>query len=120
MGHELCGGCTAALTAAKDPSSQPSVTPESDPGTAALQKWLGPLQSLASTVPASEEESATLSELVATNVRAQVAKIASSNIMKQAWDKGSKARVHGWVYELETGRLRDLDVTVGPQGPEED
>lgn len=116
VGHELCGGCTAALDAAKNPSSVPSATPETDPGTAVLYEWLQPLQSLAGTVPSTSNAEGDLSELVATNVKAQVAKIASSPIMKQAWDKGSKVRVHGWVYDLATGRLRDLDVTVGPEG----
>lgn len=26
-------------------------------------------------------------------------------------------QVHGWIYTLDTGRLRDLRISVGPDGP---
>lgn len=44
-------------------------------------------------------------------------------MIKRAWARnaegveGAKAvYVHGWVYELENGRLRDLGVSAGPEG----
>jgi carbonic anhydrase len=30
--------------------------------------------------------------------------------------KGRKVRIHGWVYELSTGLLKDLNVTREPLG----
>ena len=44
--------------------------------------------------------------------RAAVARAAVAGI-----DAGAKnVYVHGWVYELESGRLRDLGVSAGPEG----
>ena len=46
------------------------------------------------------------------NVRAQVANIVKTDVIQHEWTKRD-VQVHGWVYELETGRLRDLGITVG-------
>ncbi|TFK79859.1 hypothetical protein K466DRAFT_605813, partial [Polyporus arcularius HHB13444] len=56
-----------------------------------------------------------LTALVEANVRVQVENIALSDVMQRAWAKGRDVQVHGWVYELESGRLRDLGITVGKQ-----
>jgi len=31
--------------------------------------------------------------------------------MRSAWKRGQKVSIHGWVYGLQNGQLRDLDVT---------
>ena len=44
------------------------------------------------------------------------AKIAAeSEPIKNAWDNGINVQVHGWVYDLVTGRLRDLNCSLGLQ-----
>jgi carbonic anhydrase len=43
-----------------------------------------------------------------------VENIASTSIVKDAWTKGNPISVHGWLYNLETGKLTDLDVDVEP------
>ena len=47
----------------------------------------------------------------------QVNNVANSEPVSKAWAGGRKnMSVHGLVYELETGRLRDLKVTKEAQG----
>ncbi len=50
--------------------------------------------------------------LVELNVREQVYNVASTTIVQDAWDRGQKLAVHGWVYDLADGHLRDLDVCL--------
>jgi len=51
----------------------------------------------------------TLCEL---NVVEQVYNLGHSTIMQSAWKRGQKVMIHGWVYGLKDGRLRDLDITT--------
>ena len=46
------------------------------------------------------------------NVIEQVRHVAGSSIVQQAWRRGQEVSVHGWIYGLEDGLLRDLSVTV--------
>jgi carbonic anhydrase len=51
-----------------------------------------------------------LSEL---NVIEQVANVCGSGIVRDAWDRGQCLSVHGWIYGLKDGLLKDLGLTVG-------
>ena len=46
------------------------------------------------------------------NVIEQVRNVCRSPIVLQAWRRGQDVSVHGWIYNLENGLLRDLDITV--------
>jgi carbonic anhydrase len=46
------------------------------------------------------------------NVIEQVANVCQTSIVRDAWERGQQVDVHGWIYTLQDGRLRDLDVTV--------
>ncbi|MEO8159700.1 MAG: carbonate dehydratase [Betaproteobacteria bacterium] len=46
------------------------------------------------------------------NVVEQVANVCQTTIVRDAWDRGQQLSVHGWIYGLKDGLLRDLDVTV--------
>jgi carbonic anhydrase len=46
------------------------------------------------------------------NVAAQVQNVARTTIARDAWARGQALAVHGLVYRLTDGLLRDLDVTV--------
>jgi carbonic anhydrase len=46
------------------------------------------------------------------NVIEQVANVCNSTMVKKAWHRKQPLSVHGWIYSLEDGLLRDLDVTV--------
>jgi carbonic anhydrase len=50
-----------------------------------------------------------LSEL---NVIEQVANVCQTTIARDAWARGQDQTVHGWIYGLKDGILRDLDATV--------
>ena len=47
------------------------------------------------------------------NVIEQVANVCQTTIALDAWERGQELTVHGWIYGLEDGLLRDLNVTVG-------
>ncbi len=51
------------------------------------------------------------------NVIEQVGNVALSTVMQDAWSRGQKVSIHGWVYGLKDGLLKDLGVTM--QGPGE-
>lgn len=46
------------------------------------------------------------------NVIEQVANVCQTTIVRDAWDRGQELAVHGWVYGLSDGLLRDLQVTT--------
>ena len=51
------------------------------------------------------------------NVIEQVANVCQTTVVHDAWNRGQKLAVHGWVYGLEDGVVRDLGSTAA--GPEE-
>jgi carbonic anhydrase len=46
------------------------------------------------------------------NVTEQVSNVARTTIVQDAWARGQELAVHGWIYGLHGGLLRDLGVTV--------
>jgi carbonic anhydrase len=46
------------------------------------------------------------------NVIEQVANVCQTTIVRDAWDREQELAVHGWVYGLADGFLRDLQVTT--------
>ena len=46
------------------------------------------------------------------NVIEQVANVCQTTIARDAWERGQPLNVHGWVYGLRDGLLRDLKFTV--------
>ena len=46
------------------------------------------------------------------NVIEQVYNICQTTIVQNAWNEGQDLTVHGWIYSIEDGILRDLDVCV--------
>ena len=46
------------------------------------------------------------------NVIEQVGNVALSNVMQDAWGRGQKVSVHGWIYGLHDGLVKDLEVTM--------
>jgi len=47
--------------------------------------------------------------LVELNVRQQIMNICHTTIVQEAWAQKRPLSVHGWVYDLESGRLKDLN-----------
>ncbi len=50
-----------------------------------------------------------LSEL---NVIEQVANVCATTIAREAWERGHELSVHGWIYGLHDGLVRDLKMTI--------
>jgi carbonic anhydrase len=46
------------------------------------------------------------------NVIEQVGNVALSTVLQDAWARGQKIAVHGWVYGLSDGLLKNLEVTM--------
>ncbi|AKU91056.1 carbonic anhydrase [Vulgatibacter incomptus] len=47
------------------------------------------------------------------NVLEQVANVARTSIVRNAWKRGERVKIHGWVYDLADGLVRDLAIHVG-------
>lgn len=46
------------------------------------------------------------------NVIEQVKNVCQTTIVQDAWKKGAELSIHGWIYGLKDGLLKDLDVCV--------
>lgn len=46
------------------------------------------------------------------NVIEQTANVCHTTVVQDAWDKGQKLTVHGWIYGLKDGLLRDLEMSI--------
>lgn len=103
-GHEECGGIRAALTGTVPPL---------------VENWVAGIRT---TVRLHDEELYAIANidnrakrLVELNVIEQVHNVARTPVVQNAWASGATLRVHGWVYGLKNGLLRDLGVTMaGP------
>ncbi len=100
VGHSRCGGVTAAL---------------SDARIGIADNWLRHVQDVRNrhhawlnTVPVAERVNA-LCEL---NVIEQSLNVCQTTVVQDAWNRGQEVVVHGWVYGLHNGLLRDLEMTV--------
>jgi carbonic anhydrase len=49
---------------------------------------------------------------VEVNVIEQVFDLCKTSIIQNSWSRRQKPEVHGWVYDLGNGRIKDLEVTV--------
>ncbi len=58
-----------------------------------------------------------LERLVEHNVIEQTRNVAQTTVVQHAWARGQKLAVHGWVYSLQDGLIRDLDVSLN--GPDD-
>ena len=53
-----------------------------------------------------------IDKLCELNVVEQVANVCQTTIVRDAWDRGQDLCVHGWVYGLKDGLIRDLKTSV--------
>ena len=56
-----------------------------------------------------EEQVNLLAEM---NVRRQVTNISHTTIIQNAWFRGEKVAVHGWIYDLKDGLIQDLGISI--------
>ena len=99
-GHYGCGGVRAAL----DEVSH-----------GVISNWLRPIRELADLRAAELEEMPTRAayedKLCEFNVQKQVDNLSNSTVITDAWRRGQDVTIHGWVYGLKDGLLRDLRVS---------
>lgn len=103
-GHYGCGGVRAAMT------SQPL---------GLIDNWLRHIRDVAMAhadeLARIEDPVARQDRLCELNVAAQVANVCRSTIVQDAWRREQPLAVHGWIYALTDGLLRDLGlVTESP------
>jgi carbonic anhydrase len=95
-GHYGCGGVRAALDHAK---------------LGLIDNWLRHIQDVAKVQAAAldgVEGEARIDRLCELNVIEQVRHVCETTVVQDAWDRGQVLNVHGWIYGLSDGRLRDL------------
>ena len=56
-----------------------------------------------------------LNKLCELNVIEQVFNLCQTTIVQSAWQRGQELYVHGWIYGLSDGLIRDLNVTTDSQ-----
>ena len=103
-GHYDCGGVLAALR---------------NDRLGLIDNWLRHVQDVAAkhkaeldALPGQAERHHRLCEL---NVLEQVANVSQTTVVSEAWARGRALAVHGWIYKVTDGLLRDLGLCVtGP------
>ena len=58
------------------------------------------------------DEAARFDRFVELNVFEQVLDLGKTSIIQAAWGRGQEVHVHGWVYAIQDGMIRDLKVTL--------
>jgi carbonic anhydrase len=101
VGHYGCGGISAAVDGKRR---------------GLVDHWLHPIREVwhdhRRELDAIPEGRARLDRLCELNVVRQVRNVASDVFVQEAWGRGQEISVHGWVYSLADGLVKDLDATV--------
>lgn len=100
-GHYGCGGVKAALE---------------DQRHGLIDNWLRNIRDTAdlySHILDAIEPEARHDKLCELNVAEQVLNVGATTIVQDAWNHGQQVQVHGWIYGLKDGIIRDLEISVG-------
>jgi carbonic anhydrase len=62
------------------------------------------------------DERARHDRLCELNVIEQVVNVAETTVMRDAWSRGQEVAVHGWIYDVADGLVRDLGIRVDREG----
>ena len=104
-GHYGCGGVKAALEGQR---------------LGLVDNWLRHVEDVrdahAAALAALPDDDARLSRLCELNVIEQVLHVSQTTVIRDAWTRGQDVTVHGWIYSLRDGRLRDLNVSASSAG----
>jgi len=105
-GHYGCGGVRAAM------SPQPL---------GLIDNWLRHIRDVQmwnrEELAAIENVDARADRLAELNVEAQVTNVCHTTIVQDAWRRGQMVTMHGWIYSLHDGLLRDLGMVI--ESPEQ-
>ena len=100
-GHYGCGGIRAAMDGHRH---------------GIIDHWLQPIRDVADVgaleLAAIDDEQLRQDRLCELSIQSQVASLARTPIIQSAWRRGKPLRIHGWVYGLKDGLLRNLDCST--------
>ena len=100
-GHDGCGGVKAAMDNVQF---------------GLIDNWLRHVQDVMDEhkeeLAKLEDESERLDRLCELNVIEQVKSVGRTTIVQNAWQRGQELVVHGWIYGLQDGLLRDLGISI--------
>lgn len=100
-GHYGCGGVKAAMSNSKF---------------GYLDGWLSHIKSVYRThrdeLEAITDEKARFDRYVELNVQEQVLNMARISMIQEEWENNEHPHIHGWVYGLHNGLIKDLNVTI--------
>lgn len=103
-GHYGCGGVQAALD---------------DKALGLVDKWIDPIKDLVrihqKKLESTQNNKEQLDLLCELNIIKQVANTCDLDIIKTAWQRGQELTIHGWIYSIEDGALKDLHVCCDGQ-----
>ena len=102
-GHYGCGGVQAALNNSR---------------LGLIDNWLRHVQDVRQKHAAlldEVEETHRADKLCELNVIEQVTNVCQTTIVQGAWERGQDLAVHGWIYGLSDGIIRDLNVSTSHQ-----
>ena len=103
----VCGhyGCSGVLTALR----------RKNVGLA--DNWLRHVEDVyekhAKLLTAITDEMARYARLCELNVLEQVVNVSRTTVVRDAWARGQQIAVHGWIYGVEDGRMRELGLEIG-------
>jgi carbonic anhydrase len=100
-GHYGCGGVAAAMT---------------NRHFGLIDNWIRHIKDVyrfhAKELNSIEDEKMRLNRFIELNVVEQVYDLAKTSIVQGAWEKGQALHLHGWVYDIKDGLIKDLDVNI--------
>lgn len=100
-GHYGCGGVKAALENQRH---------------GLIDNWLRQIQDTANLHSHLLDDISDYDEkidmLCQLNVAEQVVNVGETTIVQDAWHRGQQLEIHGWIYGLKDGLIRDLDITI--------
>jgi carbonic anhydrase len=86
-----------------------------------IDNWLRHIRDVrqkhADRLAAIPDEAQRRDKLCELNVIEQVQNVCHTSIVQEAWCRGQSLTVHGWIYGLADGLIRDLQVAIA--GPDE-
>jgi carbonic anhydrase len=99
-GHYGCGGVRAALFGDR---------------LGLIDNWLRHIQDVRDKhagLLAQLNDEAAVNRLCELNVIEQVVNVSRTTILRDAWQRAQTVTVHGWIYGLSNGQLRDLGISI--------
>lgn len=103
-GHYACGGVQAAMDNLQ---------------LGLIDNWLRHVQDVMHNHDALlkniEGDAQRLNRLCELNVIEQVLNVSRTTIVQNAWARGQELAVHGWIYGVDNGLVRDLDIRIANQ-----